>query len=131
MEKEIREIIELYFNSNDLTKLSDLYYPNYNYTEDVKSQDGMKRATMGLDATLNYYFDQTGLTNQDIEILERRVAEYEFIVAKVFSESKAGHIDFSAHHLRTFIESIYRYYGQLEDLHKIERTEKSSIGFNF
>ncbi len=131
MDKEIIEIIEQYFNSKDLRKFSDLYYPNYDYAEEVKSIDDMKRATMGLDATLNYYFEQTGLTNQDIEILERRVAEYEFIVAKIFSESKEANTDFTEYHLRTFIESIYRYYGQLDELHKIERTEKSSIGFNF
>lgn len=131
MDKEIEEIIERYFNSKDLKRFSNLYYPNYNYTEPVKSIDDMKKATMGLDATLNYYFDQTALTNQDIEILERRVAEYEFIVDNIFSESKAGNTDFNAYHLRTYIESIYRYYNQLDKLHKIERAEKSSIGFNF
>ena len=131
MDKEINDIVCKYFNSSDLKKFSDLYYPNYNYTENIKSKEDMKISTIGMDATLNYYSTQSGLTDHDIEVLERRVAEYELIVSKIFSESKAGNSDYNAYNLQTFIKNIYSFYDKLNDIYKIDRTNKSSIGYGF
>ncbi len=131
MDKEISEIIDKYVNDKNLRKFSNLYYPNYNYTEAVKSKEDMSRATIGMDATLNYYSVQSGLTDQDIEILERRIGEYELIVSKIFSESKNGNTSYNAYNLQTFIDNIYSFYNKLNDISKMERTTKSSIGYGF
>lgn len=131
MDKNISEIINSYFNNKDLRKFSNLYYPNYNYTEDVKSKEDMNKSTMGMDATLNYYSIQTGLTDQDIEILEKRIAEYELIVSKIFSESKNDNTNYNAYNLQSFIDNIYNFYDKLNNIYKMKRTTQSSIGFNF
>lgn len=118
-------------NNKDLRKFSDIYYSNYNYVEAAKSKAEMNIVTMGIDATLNYYLELEGLTDGDIEIMERRVAEYELMVLKIFSSIKDMNLDYSKYDLENFTNNIYKYYDKLNDIYKIKKTDISNIGFTF
>ena len=131
MDKAINEVVNNYFNNKNLKKFSDIYYSNYNYTEVAKSKAEMNIVTMGIDATLNYYLGLEGLTDGDIEIMERRVAEYELIVLKIFSSIKDTKLDYNNYDLQNFIDNISKYYDKLNDIYKIKKTDISKIGFTF
>ena len=131
MNKEVKEIIDKYMNNIELRKFSNQYYPNYDYNEDTKSKEEINRMTIGIDASLNYYLQQEGLNNQEIEIMERKVAEYELIVSKIFLDSMNDKADYNAYELQRFIDSIYLYYEKLNNVYKIKRTTEPNIGYKF
>lgn len=131
MNKEMKEIIDAYTNDNELKKFSNQYYSDYVYTEDAKSKDDISRMTMGIDSTLNYYSEQESIADQDIEVMERRIAEYELAVFKIFEEVTKFNLDYNANDLKNFVEHIKEYYRKLKNIKEIERTEDSKIGYTF
>ena len=131
MNKEIKEIVDKYIDNKDLRKLSNHYYSDYTYTENAKSKEEMNRMTMGIDSTLNYYAEQESLADQDIEIMERRVAEYELAVFKLLSEDIDASFNYSAYEVQKLIDHIDQYYIKLENIEKIERSQTSRIGYTF
>lgn len=131
MDKEIKEIIDKYINNDELRKFSNKYYPNYVYREDVNSKEEINRMTIGIDATLNYYSQLESLSDQDIEVMERKIAEYELIVSKIFSDSMDNDSNYNAIELQRFINNIYGYYEKLNNIYKIKRTTESNIGYTF
>lgn len=117
-------------NIGKIRRFSDLYYPNYVYREGIKSKTEMSKMTMGICATLNYYLEQEILSNGDIEVMERRIAEYELIVGEILKQSEDNN-DYNFVERQRLIDNIISYYDKLEEIYKVERTEKSNIGFNF
>lgn len=131
MKKEIKEIIDTYIDDNELKKFSNHYYLDYAYTEDAKSKEDISKMTMGIDSTLNYYSEQESIANQDIEVMERRIAEYELAVFKIFEEVTKFNLDYNANDLKNFVEHIKEYYRKLENIKEIERTDDSKVGYTF
>ena len=129
MKQDIKQLRDKYKDNKEITKFSDLYYSNFAYSEPIKSKDEINRMTMGLEATLSYYYDQDCLTENDIEVMERRIAEYEMAVAKLLSEGE--NYNYNAEELQILVDKISEYYKNIEDIHEIEKTEKSKIGYNF
>ncbi len=131
MNEEVKEIVDKYIDNEDLRKFSNHYYSDYVYTENVKPKEELSRMTMGIDATLNYYMEQESLADQDIEVMERRIAEYELAVFKIFSEEIDSNFAYSAYELQKLIENIYEYYRKLKSIEMIKRTTNSRIGYTF
>ena len=131
MDIEIKKIIDRYIEDDKLKKYSSHYYSDYVYTENAKSKEDMSRMTMGIDSTLNYYNEQASIADQDIEVMERRIAEYELAVFKIFEEILDSDLDYSANDLKIFLEHISAYYRKLENIKKIERTKDSKVGYTF
>lgn len=131
MNKEIKEIINKYMDDNELKKFSNHYYSDYVYTENAKSKEDMSKMTMGIDSTLNYYAEQKSIADQDIEVMERRIAEYELAVFKIFEEALNSDFNYNANDLKNFVEHINEYYRKLENVKKIERTKESKVGYTF
>ncbi len=130
MDKEIKDIVDKYKDDNELKKFSNKYYSEFVYSEPIKTKQDMNKATMGLDATLNYFDEFEKLSNDDIEVMERRVAEYELAVFKLLNNIDET-TEYTAYDLRMLTEHISQYYKQLESLNKKERTLESQIGYNF
>lgn len=129
MNKEIKELIDKYIDNKDIRKFSDLYYSDFVYREAVKDKSDINRMAMGIEATLSYYCDQECLTDHDVEVMERRIAEYELAVLKILSEGEKYNYNFDE--LSILIDNISKYYQKISDISKIERAEKSKIGYNF
>lgn len=117
-------------NSKRISKFSDLYYSNYVYREGIKSKSEMSKMTMGICATLNYYLEQESLSDGDIEVMERRIAEYEIIVAEILKDNTRSN-DYADIEKQRLIDNILSFYDKLKEIYKIKRTEKSNIGYNF
>lgn len=130
MEKEIADLVDKYRDNKELKKFSNKYYSDFSYQEPAKTKDSMNRMTMGIDATLNYYEELESLSDGDIEVMERRVAEYELAVFKLLN-NLTDSTDYSAYDLRKLIEHIIQYYKKLESIEKKERALNSKIGYNF
>lgn len=131
MNKEIKEIINRYIDNKELKKFSNHYYSDYIYSEGAKTKEEINKMTMGIDSTLNYYAEQESLADQDIEIMERRVAEYELAVFKILSQDVDLSFNYSSNEVQKLIDHITEYYRKLENIEKIERVENSKIGYTF
>lgn len=130
MNKEIIDLVERYKDDDELKKFTHKYYADFSYTEPVKSKEDMSRMTMGIDATLNYYEELKHLSDGDIEVMERRVAEYELAVFKML-ENADNNTDYSSYDLRRLIDHIGEYYVKLESIERKDRVLNSEIGYNF